>query len=240
MIAGLESFRRRMVIPEVVQACQTSLRRIVFDEIHLASGLEGGHIRGLFNRLRSIVRPVNRKLDFIAASATIAEAPNHVAKVWGSHADEVVSIEPTEEEAKGTVGGIVNHVLVRPRTGVTKGGPVYNTTSLIGHQTMNLQQLPDPLSSDEVDAETLEKMICFADSKEFVGRWQMILNENEGTMNAQSISQPQIDTGKGGAITLPYAHWFDRPMASLNDSEMCRKCKGRHPSEDGAAVPPCA
>lgn len=239
VIAGLESFRRRMVIPEVVQACQTSLQRIVFDEIHLASGLEGGHIRGLFNRLHSIVRPVNRKLNFIAASATIAEAPNHIAKVWGSHADEVVSIEPTEEESKGTVGGIVNHVLVRPRTGVTKGGPVYNTTSLIGHQTMNLQQLPDPLSSDEVDAETLEKMICFADSKEFVGRWQMILNENEGTMNAQSISQPQIDSGKGGAITLPYAHWFDRPMAQiLNDSEMCRKCKGGT-SEDGTAVPPC-
>ena len=60
VIAGLESFRRRMVIPEVVKACQTSLQRIVFDEIHLASGLEGGHIRGLFNRLRSIVRPVNR------------------------------------------------------------------------------------------------------------------------------------------------------------------------------------
>jgi hypothetical protein len=239
VIAGLESFRRRMVIPEVVQACQTSLQRIVFDEIHLASGLEGGHIRGLFNRLHSIVHPTGRKLDFIAASATIAEAPNHVAKVWGSHADEVVSIEPTEEESKGTVGGIVNHVLVRPRTGVTKGGPVYNTTSLIGHQTMNLQQLPDPLSSDEVDATELEKMICFADSKEFVGRWQMILNENEGTMNAQSISQQQIDDGKGGAITLPYGHWFDRPMAQiLNDTEMCKKCKGGT-TEDGVAIPPC-
>jgi len=239
IIASLESFRRRMVIPEVVQAAKSSLRRVVFDEVHLASGLEGGHIRGLFNRLRSIVNSSKRKLDFIAASATIAEPSNHISKVWGCNPEDVLTIEPSEEESKGTVGGIVNHILVRPRTGVSKGGPVYNATSLIGHQTLDLSQLPAPLDAETIKSKEIQKMICFADSKEFVGRWQMLLNENESTMNAQSISKKQIEEGKGGAITLPYANWFDRPMAQiLNDDEMCNKCKGER-SSTGERLPPC-
>lgn len=238
IIAGLESFRRRMVIPEVVQAVQNSLQRVVFDEVHLATGLEGGHVRGLYNRLRSI-KHNHGDLDFIAASATISEAANHISRVWGCNPDDVISIEPTEEESQGTVGGIVNHVLIRPRSGVTKGGPVYNATSLIGHQTMDLSQLPPPREDSAYDAKDIDKTICFADSKEFVGRWQMILNENEGTMNAQSISAQQVEHGRGGAITRPYAHWFDRPLAQiLNDPEICNKCKGER-TGDGERAAPC-
>ena len=239
IIAGLESFRRRMVISEVVKAAQQSLQRVVFDEIHLAYGLEGGHMRGLFNRLHSIVQSSGRNLNFMGASATIAKPQVHVSKVWGCYPDNVLTIEPTEEESKGSVGGIVNHILVRPRTGVSKGGPIYNATSLIGHQSQDLSQLPPPLSGDKIEPKKIEKMICFADSKEFVGRWQMLLNENEGTMNSQSISKNQIHHGTGGAITLPYAHWFDRPMAQiLNDPEMCKKCKGGK-NEDGSIIAPC-
>jgi len=220
MIVSSESFRRRLAIPAVVKAVQ-NIQRVVLDEIHLAEGLNGGHLRGMFNRLVSIKN--GKRPLFIAASATIAEERNHVKAIWGSRG-EVQVITPTSNEKHGRAGGIANHVLVRPRAGVTKGGPVYNTTSLVGHQSKRKdwsQQRDD--ASNEI--EQWDKILCFADSREFVGRWQMLMNENEGSMHKMRIKERQL-RGSGGAISLPYAHWFDRPLAQqLGHDEVCKACK---------------
>jgi ATP-dependent helicase YprA (DUF1998 family) len=84
IVASSESFRRRLMIPEVSRAVQTSLQRVVYDEIHLAEGLSGGHLRGLFNRIKMIAG--SKKLLFIGASATIAAPESHVEAVWGHQA----------------------------------------------------------------------------------------------------------------------------------------------------------
>lgn len=223
IIAGSESFRRRLMIPEVSRAVKNSLQRVVFDEIHLAEGLNGGHLRGIFNRMKLIAG--DKKLLFIGASATIAAPENHVEAVWGTPPEYVELIEPSSSESQGAPGGIANHVLVRPRSGVTKGGPIYNSTTLVGHQSKEQTWFTDRQNAAE-NPEELEKMICFADSRDFVARWQMILNENEGNAHFQSIRPQQIEgSGKGGAIRLPYAYWFDRPLAQqLGDTSICDAC----------------
>ena len=96
MIVSSESFRRRLAIPAVVQAVN-NIQRVVLDEIHLAEGINGGHLRGLFNRLSAIKG--GKKPLFIAASATIAEESNHVKAIWGSRG-EVQVIKPTFEEKR--------------------------------------------------------------------------------------------------------------------------------------------
>ena len=69
-------------------------------------------------------------MDFIGASATISSPERHVQSVWGTRSDDVELVTPSPSESKGAPGGIANHILVRPRSGVTKGGPVYNATTL--------------------------------------------------------------------------------------------------------------
>ena len=224
VVASSESFRRRLMIPEVSRAVQTSLQRVVLDEIHLAEGLSGGHLRGLFNRLRTIAG--TRGLLFIGASATIAAPERHVESVWGTPSESVDLIEPSSSESQGAPGGIANHILVRPRSGVTKGGPIYNSTTLVGHQSKEQSWYEDRENAAESPDE-LEKMICFADSRDFVARWQMLLNENETNAHFQRIRPQQITgNGSGGAIRLPYAFWFDRPLAQqLNDTSVCDACQ---------------
>ena len=134
IIAGSESFRRRLLIPEVCRAIQSSLHRVVYDEIHLAEGTNGGHLRGLFNRLRKMAG--RRDLQFIGASATIASPEQHVEAIWGVEAQDVQLSQPTTEEANGAPGGIANHVLVRPRSGVTRGLCI--TRLHCGHQSKPL------------------------------------------------------------------------------------------------------
>lgn len=226
IVAGSESFRRRLMIPQVSHAARSSLQRVVLDEIHLAEGLQGGHLRGLFNRLKSITG--KRKLNFIGASATISSPEMHVESVWGTPNEFVELISPSPSESKGAPGGIANHILVRPRSGVTKGGPVYNATTLVGHQSKESSWFKDREEGLE-NPEDIEKMICFADSLDFVSRWQMLLNENEANAHFQRITDKQVNDkdgkGSGGAIRLPYAHWFDRPLAQqLGDTKICDAC----------------
>ena len=106
---------------------------------------------------------------------------------------------------------------------MTKGGPVYNTTSLVGHQSKSREWAENrELASDDLDL--WDKILCFADSREFVGRWQMIMNENEGSMHKMRITDRKLNGF--GTITLPYAHWFDRPLAQqLGHDEVCKACE---------------
>lgn len=228
IVASLESFRRRLIIPAVAKAARTHLSRVVLDEIHLSNGLQGGHTRGLFNRLHALRG--SKGLSFIAASATIADPQHHVESIWGTQSADVVAIEPHASELDGAASGLVNHILVRPRPGVAKGGPVYNATSIVGHHLLDPSQvdhehLDDPQSS----AKHVEKMICFADSKQFVTQWQTMLNENEGAMAAMAFTERQVKEGVGGAIALPYSTWHDRPLAQLftgqEGAKVCQSCQ---------------
>ena len=92
------------MIPEVCKAVKSSLQRVVLDEIHLIEGMQGGHLRGLFNRLKSIKGRGN--LDFIGASATISSPERHVQSVWGTRSDDVELVTPSPSESKGAPGGI--------------------------------------------------------------------------------------------------------------------------------------
>ena len=228
VVASLESFRRRLIIPAVASAARRNLSRVVLDEIHLTNGLQGGHTRGLFNRLHALRG--SQGLSFIAASATIADPQHHVEAIWGTLSGEVVSIEPHASELDGAASGLVNHILVRPRPGVAKGGPVYNATSIVGHHLLDASQI-DNSESEGTEAATkdVEKMICFADSKQFVSQWQTLLNENEGAMAAMSFTEKQVKEGVGGAIALPYAVWHDRPLAQLfpgkEGASVCQSCQ---------------
>ncbi|MAS80482.1 MAG: hypothetical protein CMA28_02535 [Euryarchaeota archaeon] len=231
MIVSSESFRRRLAIPDVVGVVK-NIQRVVLDEIHLAEGINGGHLRGMFDRLAAL-RDGKRPL-FIAASATIAEERRHVESIWGVREDLVQVIQPTENEKRGRAGGIANHILVRPRAGVTKGGPVYNTTSLVGHQSKEEEwgQLREDAADD---LENWNKILCFADSREFVGRWQMIMNENEGGMHKMRIRERQLSGS--GAIKLPFAHWFDRPLAQqLGHDRVCTACTKGEKLENSITV----
>ena len=52
---SIESFRRRLRIPEVCAGLGNGLRRIVLDEVHLSNGIQGGHHSQNIISLQTIV-----------------------------------------------------------------------------------------------------------------------------------------------------------------------------------------
>ena len=135
IIASSESFRRRLMIPEVCTAVRESSHRVVLDEIHLAEGTNGGHLRGLFNRIKQMARP--RKLQFIGASATIASPEQHAEAVWGEEAQPAISPR-LRTRIQWSTGWYRNHALVRPCQG-HQGWSSLQLNQFVGHQSKNAE-----------------------------------------------------------------------------------------------------
>ena len=76
---SIESFRRRLRIPEVCASLRNGLRRVVLDEVHLSVGIQGGHHSRILSRCRQLVFP-RQDMTFIGVSATIAKPRAHAAK----------------------------------------------------------------------------------------------------------------------------------------------------------------
>ena len=138
--------------------------------------------------------------SFIAASATIADPKQHQA-IWGTLSADVVAIEPHQRN------GPIRHGVGEPHpcppsTGCRKVGQSTTRPTLLGITFSTV--MASTMTSIEGTGKPSKrrtKMICFADSKQFVTQWQTMLNENEGSMAAMASRQHFGRTG--GAVDLP-------------------------------------
>ena len=82
VVASIESFRRRFAIDKIVDGLGKSLKRIVIDEIHLNSGIQGAHLQRILKRVRQFAfrrrGNDNAIINVIGASATIADPEGHL------------------------------------------------------------------------------------------------------------------------------------------------------------------
>ena len=219
VIASIESFRRRLRNPEVCSGLNRSLCRIVMDEVHLSSGTQGAHHKLILSRVKQLIWQGKKRLTFIGASATIAAPREHVGTIWGVSRTNVEHVDATSSSQAEVPLGIVNHLLLRPRSGTSPIGAVVDATSSIGHQ----RRSKDFANRPNIDK--LQKTVCFSDSHEIVGNWQSNFVENEATEPRRN----NLDN-----TNRPYAHWFDRPLrvhdsGDITGEEICNKCvKGEY------------
>jgi len=231
---SVESFRRRLKIPEVTKGLRRGLRRIVFDEVHLSSGIQGGHHSQLISRCKQLLYEKNpdsliykdrsKSLNFIGVSATIAKPREHVGIISGDDATDVVHIDAGSNQASNNSPlGIMNHVLIHPRKGTPLTGALVDMTSALTHQrrSRDFHLRGDPLTGKK-KYKSLQKTIGFADSHEVVGNWHSLLLDNEST--ARDRRRPVNDENK--RVRRPYAHWHERPLR-IHDggSDVCNSCQ---------------
>ena len=230
---SIESFRKRLKYPDVIKGLKKGLQRIVIDEIHLSSGLQGGHHIRLIKRLKQIVydlsKPADsqRKICFIGVSATIAKPREHVKKI--SDEWDVGNVEHVDSKNLKNVSprGIMHHVMIRPRSGTPPIGAVTDMTSSITHQRRSRNFYNRPTKPKQ-----LQKTVAFADSHEVVGNWLGYLRENEGT-DIQQKTRDEIQTvltfgtpPRPRRLPRPYSHWHERPLRiHPGGEEICNKCQ---------------
>jgi len=226
---SIESFRRRLRIPAVCNRLSSDLRRIVFDEVHLSSGIQGGHHSRLLSRCRQLVASSgarqNNSLSFIGVSATIAKPRLHLSKLWYANDTSAMLVDhvDSQELQRDAPMGIRHNVLVRPRRGPSPIGTLVDMTSAVTHQRRNRNFHDRSNGNQRVNYEELQKTVGFADSHEIVGNWYSYMLDNESTSYANRLRT--VDDPRGDS-RRPYAHWHSRPLEIHNGGqEICNSCQ---------------
>tara|TARA_B110000008_G_scaffold273163_1_gene306991 strand:- start:5967 stop:11276 length:5310 start_codon:yes stop_codon:yes gene_type:complete len=220
---SIESFRRRLRIPAVCNRLATDLRRIVFDEVHLSSGIQGGHHSRLLSRCRQLVARSgarqNNSLSFIGVSATIAKPRLHLSKLWYANDTSAIYVDhvDSEELQRDAPMGIRHNVLVRPRKGPSPIGTLVDMTSAVTHQRRSRDFYDRPQTGAGYNYEELQKTVGFADSHEIVGNWYSFMLDNESTSWANRLEND---------ARRPYAHWHSKPLEiHPGGEEVCGSCQ---------------
>ena len=149
LISNLDTLANRLVHPEAVEGLTKSLDLIVFDEVHLLSGLYGAHARMLLKRL-TLLRgawaarantqgtPFKAVLDatasiqgpyLVGASATIAEPCQHFARLTSTESRRVLHLDVRNAEETGWV----HHVFLRQRPEASSMTAAINAVSCLIH-----------------------------------------------------------------------------------------------------------
>lgn len=221
---SIESFRRRLRIPEVYLGLKKGLRRLVFDEVHLSSGTQGGHHSKIVSRCKQMVYNHSnpRNLNFIGVSATIAKPREHIEKISGYSRLSVDHVDSDKERGKSP-HSIVNHIMVRPREGTPSIGALVDMTSATTHQRRSRDfYLRNPKSGGGWDYKELQKTVGFADSHQVVGDWHSFFLDNESSTEATRVPRATPTH----PVRRPYAHWHERPLRIHSGGEgVCESCQ---------------
>ena len=115
---SIESFRRRLRYKSVVAGLQSGLHRIVSDEVHLTSGIQGGHVTSILKRCQKFkTLETETPIGFIGVSATIAKPRKHVSKLWyGNEEGErnVLHVDSSDVREKEPMG-ILHHIMLKDK-----------------------------------------------------------------------------------------------------------------------------
>jgi len=225
MVASVESFRRRLSYPPVVNALGESLKRVVIDEIHLNSGIQGAHLQRIMKRIRQLTWHQRRPRDIvhvIGASATIANPEGHLSAISHVKQKHVVLIEAQANDDDPI--GLMNHVLMQPRKGRSTIGSVVDASSALTHQrrgkiTVNTRTTSTDYSFPErpPQAKDIQKTVGFSDGHEIVGSWwnNFVRNEmtEEGKPSGEDVENP-----------YPHRHFQPLRLQGPEAKKVCDSC----------------
>ena len=172
VISSLETLKNRIAHPTIVNKLFSRVQTVIFDEVHLQSGVQGAQAAMLMRRMG---RLCSEKMTWVGASATIAKPEDHMGRLFGINSDKIQLIEPDNSEMQ--IDGVVHHAFMRPSGLISQAGVLTNATSLlVHHRRDDLSKRPG-----EKQSKNAPKVITFADNLEILGSWNDDFKENERT-----------------------------------------------------------
>jgi hypothetical protein len=149
LISNLDTLANRLDHPEASEGLARDLDLVIFDEVHLLSGLYGAHARMLLRRLQLLrvmwkLRSSYPEFSFeellrhqkevrrpyiIAASATIAEPRSHFARLASTEPDKLVHIDVENPNESGWI----HHLFLRQRPEASSMTAAVNAVACLVH-----------------------------------------------------------------------------------------------------------
>ncbi|AIS31983.1 DEAD/DEAH box helicase domain-containing protein [Methanobacterium formicicum] len=174
IVTNTETLKKRLMYYNTHNSLKT-VKFVIFDEIHLYSGMNGTNTIFLIRRLKSILKKYNSVPVFIGASATIAEPKNFGMKLFSLSQKPVHIASDKYETVKS---GHVHHVFLKPFSERPALSVAVDATSCIIHNRRDglIKERNTNLSLNKA-----KKTICFADSLDTIGSWNNYLSDFEGS-----------------------------------------------------------
>jgi hypothetical protein len=200
LFVSLEMLNREMCNPSWEQtlgmrrAPEQSPRLLLLDEVHAHEGLTGAQVAWVLRRWRHWARL--KALHVVGLSATLRDAPQHLARVAGLPPSQVQEFRPRpglgadgEMEAEGGE----YHMAVKgdPAAGASLLGTSIQTGMLLSRLLTPRTQGPSG-SAEPICPEKFyrKKVFGFSDNLDSVNRWFSDMSDAESNKRLASLRQP--------------------------------------------------
>lgn len=199
LFLSLEMLNREMCNPQWEQTfgmrrgAERSPRLLLLDEIHAYEGLTGAQVGWVIRRWRHWARISS--LHVVGLSATLRDAPQHVARVAGISASQVQEFRPRpglegagEMEAEGAEYNLA--VKGDPAAGASLLGTSIQTGMLLS-RLLTPRTLGPPGTGVEIQPEEFfrKKVFGFSDNLDSVNRWFSDMSDAESRLRLASLRQ---------------------------------------------------
>ena len=173
----------------------SSLRMVLLDEIHTYEGLTGAQVPWILRRLAYWVRPGRRahSLHYVGLSATLQDAPDHLAVLSGVLATRIEEIAPRDGPEEVSVEGQEYNVVLKSHPG--SGAGVLSTSI---QAVMLGGRLLTPMGTKAVPTATADatqffgrKVFGFTDNLDVVNRWLPDFKSAEQVQRLARLRSPQ-------------------------------------------------
>ena len=220
LFLSLEMMHRELGNPVWAKAFGIGVERaprlLLFDEVHNYSGLSGAQAPWIVARWRQAARP--QGLHVVGLSATLREAPTHLATVGCVRADRVVEFKPTEDEL--TAEGREANIVVKGDA--SSGAPLLATSiqvAMLSGRLLTPRHLPYPKPESLAgQALYLRKVFGFTDQLDSLNRWLADLRDAERNKRLAQYRLPPNKSGRTVSKAVERAMESDGQIWALPDA----------------------
>ena len=175
----------------------SALRMVLLDEVHTYEGITGAQVPWILRRLAHWARPQrrNRHIHYVGLSATLQDAPEHLAVLTGVQATRIDEISPRPAPEELSIEGQEYNVVLKSHPG--SGAGVLSTsiqTAMLGARLLTpvgIRASPQAV----VDAAQFfgRKVFGFTDNLDVVNRWLPDLKSAEQKLGLAQLRQPHAN-----------------------------------------------
>jgi DEAD/DEAH box helicase domain-containing protein len=205
IVTNPDTLKRRLLNPTAHRVYTKGIDMVLYDEVHLYSGLFGAYVSGMNGRLKSILP---RNSAFVGMSATIAQPEKHCQRLFCLTGRPDMIDDHNEILEKKTVE---HHVIVKPRAGRPTLGVAIDATSCLLHNRRD-----GYAQSRELPIIERPKTISFSDSLDTSGRW--VHDQNDLELFVPRETPPAGRYYRGYPVY--FEPWFDEV------GQACKDCHG--------------
>lgn len=242
LFLSLEMLHRELGNPVWAKAfgigVEQTPRLLLFDEVHNYSGLSGAQAPWIIARWRQAARP--QGLHVVGLSATLREAPQHLATVGCLRADRVVEFKPKEGElsAEGREANLV------VKGDASSGAPLLATSiqvAMLSARLLTPRHVAYPKSESLAGkALYLRKVFGFTDQLDSLNRWLADLRDAERNKRLAQYRMPPDKSGRAIPKAVERAMEIDGQIWSMPDdlghdlgqAAIVTRCSSQDPGAD--------